>query len=293
MKIGIHNGLFHADDVFAVATLKLVDKADEVVRTRDPKLLADCALQVDVGRTYDPTTGNFDHHQEGGAGERANGLRYASFGLIWKQYGAEAAGSAEAAQYVDEHFVQFIDADDNGQTPFSSSLPNVPLPLIAQSIGAFNPTWIEPGEEADFEVAFNEAVDIAIRLLKREIQEAHSFLQAVEHIRQALQQSSDELLVLDKFIPWQEYVTNQAPKVLFAIFPRADGTWALQAARKSLGGFENRRDLPAHWAGNVDAELAAITGVPDAIFCHNGRFLAVAKSRAGVMKLAELALHDL
>jgi uncharacterized UPF0160 family protein len=291
MKIGIHNGLFHADDVFALAVLRLAGKVDAVVRTRDPKLLATCDLRVDVGRRYDPAAGDFDHHQEGGAGERTNGLRYASFGLIWKQYGTEVAGSAAAASYVDEHFVQFIDADDNGQTPFTSTMPQAPLPLISQSIGAFNPTWLEPGDEASFDAAFKQAADIALELLHREIQEAQSFLQAADYVRDALQKNKGELLILDKFVPWQEIVINEAPEVLYAIFPRADGTWALQAARKNLGGFENRRDLPAAWAGKVDAELAEITGVPDAIFCHTGRFLAVAKSREGVLKLAEVALQ--
>jgi len=36
--------------------------------------------------------------------------------------------------------------------------------------------------------------------------------------------------------------------------------------------------------------LAKVTGVPDATFCHNGRFLAVAKSKEGALKLAEIAL---
>jgi len=290
MKIGIHNGLFHADDVFALAVLTLAGEAGEVVRTRDPELLAACDLRVDVGRRYDPAAGDYDHHQEGGAGERANGLRYASFGLIWKQYGINVAGSATATAYVDEHFVQFIDADDNGQTPFTSTIPNVALPLISQPISAYNPTWLEPGTEADFDAAFKQAVDIAVKLLQREIASAQSALQAADYVRKELQSSSGGLLTLDKFVPWQEVAINEAPMILYAIFPRADSTWALQAVRKSLGSFENRRDLPAAWAGKVDAELASITGVPDAIFCHTGRFLAVAKSREGALKLAELAL---
>ena len=33
-----------------------------------------------------------------------------------------------------------------------------------------------------------------------------------------------------------------------------------------------------------------MTGVPDAVFCHGARFLAVARSREGVEALARLAL---
>ncbi len=46
-----------------------------------------------------------------------------------------------------------------------------------------------------------------------------------------------------------------------------------------LGEFANRKDLPEAWAGRADAELAEVTGVPDARFCHAGRFMAVAGSR--------------
>jgi uncharacterized UPF0160 family protein len=54
--------------------------------------------------------------------------------------------------------------------------------------------------------------------------------------------------------------------------------------------FEARADLPEAWAGLRDAELAAVTGVPDAGFCHNGRFIASAKSYEGIRAMAALAL---
>ena len=39
-----------------------------------------------------------------------------------------------------------------------------------------------------------------------------------------------------------------------------------------------------------DETLQKVTGVEDAVFCHKGLFLAVAKSKEGAIKLAELAL---
>jgi len=56
--------------------------------------------------------------------------------------------------------------------------------------------------------------------------------------------------------------------------------------------FEARADLPASWAGLRDAELAAVTGVADAGFCHNGRFIAAAKSYEGIHAMALQALKD-
>lgn len=125
MKIAPHNGSFHADEVFAIATLLLLDEPLEIVRTRDEALMATCDLRVDVGLRSDPATGDFDHHQRGGAGERPDGIRYASFGLVWKHYGERVCGDAAVAAKVDEKLVQIVDANDNGQTLFESRVDGV------------------------------------------------------------------------------------------------------------------------------------------------------------------------
>jgi len=54
--------------------------------------------------------------------------------------------------------------------------------------------------------------------------------------------------------------------------------------------YENRKNFPEAWAGKRDGELARATGVPDALFCHTNRFLAVAKTKEGALALAKLAI---
>jgi uncharacterized UPF0160 family protein len=49
-------------------------------------------------------------------------------------------------------------------------------------------------------------------------------------------------------------------------------------------------DLPASWAGLRDAELAAVTGVADSVFCHLNLFIAGARSFDGAVRMAERAL---
>src|SRR5919107_2835519 len=102
MLVATHPGTFHADDVFAIATLRLALGDVAVVRTRDEAELRAADVRVDVGGRDDPATGDYDHHQRGGAGERANGIRYASFGLVWREHGADLAGSEDAATAIDE-----------------------------------------------------------------------------------------------------------------------------------------------------------------------------------------------
>src|SRR3954447_21737947 len=102
MVVATHPGDFHADDVFAVAALGLLHGPLDVVRTRDGDRQAAADIRVGVGGRWDPATGDYDHHQRGGAGERENGIRYASFGLVWRAHGEALAGRPEAAAAIDE-----------------------------------------------------------------------------------------------------------------------------------------------------------------------------------------------
>src|ERR687885_1182144 len=106
MRVATHDGSFHADEVFAVAALSLLGEPLEVVRTRDEVAMAASDVRVDVGFAADPATGDFDHHQRGGAGERPNGIPYASFGLVWRHHGAAlCAGEEPVAGRVDAQLV--------------------------------------------------------------------------------------------------------------------------------------------------------------------------------------------
>lgn len=114
--IVIHNGLFHADEVFATAILQIVfDDEYEVVRTRDADLIIkyrqDCfqaeqykkdkSLRgnfiVDIGKVYDPEIGLFDHHQKPFVmsfdgrtePEDDDDIPMSSCGMVYKQFGKE------------------------------------------------------------------------------------------------------------------------------------------------------------------------------------------------------------
>ena len=63
--------------------------------------------------------------------------------------------------------------------------------------------------------------------------------------------------------------------------------------RTKPGSFDSRKNLPEAWGGLRDEELARISGVPDATFCHKGLFLAIAKTKEGALKLAEKALSNI
>ncbi|WP_320671401.1 MYG1 family protein [Patulibacter defluvii] len=289
LRIGTHSGSFHADEVFAIAALGLARGPLEVVRTRDRERLAGCAMRIDVGRGYDPATGDFDHHQ-GGVGERPNGIRYASFGLIWREVGEQLTGSAAVAAEVDALLVAPIDAGDNGQELYEPKIDGAVPYAVSGLIAALNPPWDAEDGAAAERAAFDEAVAIAERTLRAEIARATARARAADLVRAALARAEDpRLLELDRGMPWRDVVVAEAPEVLFVVYPRTND-WGLQAVPAAAHGFANRRSLPEPWAGLEGEPLQQVTGVADAVFCHVARFMAVAGSRDGVLALARQAL---
>ena len=295
MLVATHDGSFHADEVFAVAALMLLHGPDEVqvVRTRDREVLAAADVRVDVGFRDDPATGDFDHHQRGFTRARPNGVGFASFGLVWEHYGAEiCGGDAEVAGAVDSTLVQTVDANDTGQRLTEPIVEGVHPMSVSGVIAGLQPHWDETVDAAEERARFDEATALAGGILRREIGAAAAAVRAVQVVRAAIASSSDPRLIeLPVDAPWKRTLVPEAPEALFVIYPKRQG-FGLEAVPRELGSFENRRDLPAAWAGREGRDLAEVTGVGDALFCHAKRFLAVARTREGIGRLAELALAD-
>jgi uncharacterized UPF0160 family protein len=295
VKVATHPGGFHADDVFAVAALRLAhpNEVVEVLRTRDAARQAEADVRVDVGGRDDASTGDFDHHQKGGAGERPNGIRYASFGLVWRAFGvAICGGSTEAAAAVDERLVQGVDANDTGQTIMESLVGDVRPMTVSGVIGALNPSWDEQLDPAALDDRFDAAVALAAGILERQVAGAEAFQRARELVRAAIASADDPRVIeLSSNLPWRETVVAEAPDARLVVYPKSDG-WGMVAVPVAAGGFDNRLDLPEAWAGLTGDELAAVTGVDDALFAHTARFYASAASRDGVLALAAAALAD-
>jgi uncharacterized UPF0160 family protein len=290
MRIATHPGNFHADDVFAIAALGLLHGPLDVVRTRDEAVQASCDVRVDVGGRSDPETGDFDHHQRGGAGERSNGVRLASFGLVWRAHGERLAGGAEAAAAIDERLVQGVDANDTGQEIAEPLVEGIRPMTVSGVVAAMNPAWDEELTQEEEDARFAAAVVLATGILERELAGAAAFARAQRLVRDAIRAAGDPRVIeLDRKMPWHEAVVTGAPQALFVLYPKADG-WGMQAVPREVGAFGNRRDLPAEWAGLSGAELAAVTGVPDAVFCHAARFYVSARTHEGIAELARRAL---
>jgi uncharacterized UPF0160 family protein len=291
IKLVTHNGSFHADDIFAASLLSLMldknGKTYEIVRTRDPEIINNGNYVFDVGGVYDPENNRFDHHQVGGAGKHENGIEYASFGLVWEKFGEEVCQSKEIASFLEKKIVAPIDANDNGVNIYD--LKGELSPYTIQDIFmCFMPSW---KEDDDYDKPFLELVDFAKKIISREIQKTGDAFLAESLVRKDYENSVDKrLIILNGHYPWGEIIQSYSLP-LYVVSPK-DDNWRLECVRKQKYSFENRKNLPESWGGLREEELQKITGVQDAIFCHRALFLAVAKSKEGAIKLAELALLD-
>jgi len=283
--IATHNGSFHADDVFSIAALKHIFPSFKLIRTRDLALIAKADIVVDVGGEYDPGTDRFDHHQRGGAGVRDNGIPYSSFGLIWQKYGlALCQGNQNVANAVDAGLVSTIDAIDCGHV--EGVYQGISL---SQTIGMFNPTW---QEESHVDTCFDEAVDFAARVLTRFIASANGGIDAKAIVAKAIDDAEDpRVIVLEKYTPWKRTVHALSEEVLYVLYPSQTGEWRIQTVPVEPGSFEDRKALPKPWAGLSEDALKEVTGLDDAMFCHNGLFIAGAASFESTMKMASMALE--
>lgn len=283
-----HSGTFHCDEVFSTVLFSKILPEVIVCRTPEVEQVRDNQYVYDIGG------GELDHHQFGGNGERENGVKYSSCGLVWRKFGKDVIKKytdekiEEVWKKLDKDLVQYIDAGDNGQIPTIDL--DYKLVQLAGIISAFNPNW---DEEVDPDDKFIEAVKFANVVFENSIKSTISKLKAKEEVELAINNSKDGIMVLNKYLPWKEILLesdNEKAKLInFAVFPSNRGGYNVYTVPVQVGSFESRKLLPEEWAGLRDEKLQKVTNVKTASFCHNKRFICVAGTKEDALKLAKMA----
>jgi len=292
ITIATHSGNFHPDDVFSVALLSILfnDKI-KIIRTRDEDIYSKAGFILDVGGEYYPDKKRYDHHQEGGAGKRINEIQYSTFGLLWKDFGEKICGSKKVANILDTKLVQIIDADDTAFDLYEINLPSVHPYLLTDIIYSKSPTWKEKNISLDR--AFSEAVVFAKGIILREIKIENDKIEAEKIIEDIYKKSEDKRIMVfeNSFLP--DSLFSKYQEALFIVRPEKEGkNWKVKAINNDEKISISRKLFPEEWRGKNGLELAKITGVKDAVFCHNSGVFSGAKTREGAIKLAELAIES-
>lgn len=293
-----HTGGFHADELLSSVVLTRLFPQARIVRSRAPEWITPGADRIiyDVGGAYDADARVFDHHQRG-APRRDDDQPYSSFGLVWKHFGRDylaALGLSDAHieplhASFDAGFVLPVDLVDNGAISPSGPLAGLTLPVLLETL---KPVFDETDPEAETR-AFHAALAIARSFVEAKIAQGAAKLRAEGIVWQAITAAGQrKVLELPMGMPFRPAIVKAgADHLLFVVHPR-DKDWCLTTIRRADDGFEVRADLPAAWAGLTDGDLEAASGVTGASFCHNGRFIAAAKTREAALALAELAVRE-
>ena len=331
MKIGTHNGSFHADEVLACALLRLLPRfqGSEIVRTRDPKQLDLCDIVVDVGAVFDAERQRFDHHQKTFT-HTLNSLdssykfttKLSSAGLVYFHFGKEIiatliksnANSPLTADVdaglvdklflkVYEKFIEEVDAIDNGISTHDTPGRYTVNTNFSRRIGAFNPNWNEPGDDID--ERFKRAMAVAeAEFTDKVVYFSRAWWPARKIVADALEQrftahkSGRALLFLEGGAPWKEHLFELEQEeglkegVLYTVYTDQSGKWRIQCVPQSPDSFENRLSLPAAWRGVRDEELVKVSGIEGAIFVHASGFIGGAETKEGIMKMLDMSLEQ-
>jgi uncharacterized UPF0160 family protein len=293
-----HSGGFHADELLSSVVLTRLFPLARIVRSRAPEWITPAADRIvyDVGGAYDAESRTFDHHQRG-APLREDGQPYSSFGLIWKHYGRDyLVASNIPAQHVetvhekfDASFVLPIDLTDNGVLSPTGPLAGLTLPSLLETL---KPVFDDNEPGAD-DRQFQVALAVARGFVEASISRSAAKLRAEAVVQQAIVAAgASHVLELPMGMPFRPSIIKAgADHLLFVVHPR-DKDWCLTTIRKGEEGFEARADLPAAWAGLTNGDLEAASGVVGASFCHNGRFVAAARTREAALAMADIAVTE-
>jgi uncharacterized UPF0160 family protein len=300
MIIAVHDGTPHADDIFSVAELRIVYPDCDVVRTRNNKKLKQADIRVDVGMKYGPPS-DFDHHQLSFSLTRKDGRPYASAGLIAKHFWKEITkgNNRDVFRRVDDSLFSYIDAGDCGVPTYTRIEPYQVFDLHSV-IGQFIPHAStikhlrKPEQQAFCDAKFMQAVEFAKDIILHEVAQAHLWVKDQDMIKRAIKSSLSKdprLIILKRHCGWGRAVAQLAPEALFVVsHDEIAHTWSLQTVPIPGQQFSSKKLLPASWAGKRGKELVEITGISDAVFCHRARFLAIAKTKEGILEMADQVL---
>jgi len=219
LNIATHNKIFHADEVTAVALLKIFTE-DEIIVHRvdhDTENFSNYDMVIDISKQFDGDK-YFDHHQNKGGKSSA--------GLIW-----EYLGFQEDYPKISK-LIRLIDDNDVGiqkAKPFEYS----------NLLKCFNHSKIHSKEQ---DVQFSKAVDFAMTVLNSMAEYAESLHLAKDIIRDSFMFDDNEsILQLSSFTPhWGTHINaKETPHIKAVVWEdEEEKNWKVRIPAKRLGSFD-------------------------------------------------------
>ncbi len=258
ISIITHDGLFHGDEVMAVAMIKFHLGSDiDVVRTRDIQTITDGlndvdTFVIDVGGIYDPSRKAFDHHQDRNLDSSVKLVADYLFGTIYPEWLEFISSIVEGINYQD------LNGPEKSRFSFSTY------------ITSFNHSTDVYSQQNDD--CFMEAVEVCFNLLNKEKVAFGYFMNSVHRVHEAMINSKGQVIVLESFERALLTTVGKSKR------PLKRAIW-----RESEGCFVVRdlTELEEPILKHDDSDI---------IFVHNGGFMGKTRSFESALRLANLDL---
>ena len=217
--IATHNKTMHADEVVAIALLKIfTNDAIELNRVNHDTIdFSKYDMVIDIGKKFDGVK-YFDHHQYKGGKSSA--------GLIWDYIGLNTVYPKISK------LINLIDMNDVGlqkAKPFEFS----------SLIKCFNHKDIFSVEQ---DKQFEKAVEFVVTILKSMKASQESFEDAKDIVTSSfIFDSNQKILELERFTPhWGSYINGiKTPHIKAVVWEDMDEkNWKVRVPSKKLGSFE-------------------------------------------------------
>jgi len=258
LKVITHDTSFHADEVIAVALLRYAGYDIDLIRTRNPTILATATADpevavLDVGGIYDPAMLNFDHHQD-------MELKSAA-GLVYEHFKSQIC-PLDAQPYF-ERFISSIDVMDTNRDNIFEVWKTLPKGFRNTSgiIGGFNRDVTNATEQFG---QFGIALDFATVIIDNEIYSAKKKAKSeADYASRVI--LSNNVAVFDEY----STVWKDKKEHTFVVLPHANG-WQIQT---------------------IDTTVAkvpeSVTECEGFIFRHGSGFMATIKNKEVAVAFAE------
>eukprot|EP01026_Neomeris_dumetosa_P050406 TRINITY_DN441_c0_g1_i3.p3 TRINITY_DN441_c0_g1~~TRINITY_DN441_c0_g1_i3.p3 ORF type:complete len:332 (-),score=58.44 TRINITY_DN441_c0_g1_i3:288-1283(-) len=322
VSIGTHSGTFHCDEALGCWLLKNTNqfKQAEIVRSRDPSVLNEMDVVVDVGGTYSPGELRFDHHQAGFNENFGNGYvtKLSSAGLVYKHFGREVLqnllnipdndGDLET-MYITmyKNFIEAVDAIDNGIEAYEGGVGPLYLDRtnLASRVGRLNPHWLEEQTPELLYERFLQAVELTGQEFKIIAEGYYNvWLPARKYVKEFIESrmeidSSGQIMKLGKFVPWKDHLFELEKEmglegqIKYCVYEDdRENKWRVQAVAVEPGSFQSRLPLPEAWRGKRDDELSQLLNLDGCVFVHSSGFIGGHLSYDGVLEMARRSLQQ-
>jgi uncharacterized UPF0160 family protein len=218
-KIATHNKVFHADEVTAIALLRVfTDDKIKVSRVDHDTLdFTKYDMVIDIGRVFDGMK-YFDHHQYKGGKSSA--------GLIWEYLGL-------ANQYPKiSKLIKIVDDNDTGVSKAKEF-------EYSNMIRCFNHSYINSNIQDE---QFEKAVEFAMTILASMKQSAQELKKAKEIVANSyIFNGNHKIMELAQFTPhWTTYINGTTTPHIKAVVweDEEENNWKVKIPSKRLGSFE-------------------------------------------------------